>query len=385
MFRSISIALVLFTLTACSATPRSSSGDEMESAQSTQAAGAADEADEANEGNEATQPGAESAKKPDAAEENDGDDYVGKFDDRLTHYPYPYEVKTRRFEAQRQPLEMAYMDVAPTGKANGETVLLLHGKNFSGAYWKTTIEPLTKSGYRVVVPDQIGFGKSTKPKHFQFTFHALATHTRALLDELGIGDVTVVGHSMGGMLATRFALMFPDVAKKLVLVNPIGLEDWQKFVGYVPVGTWYENELNKTPRKVRQYMTTAYFDGEWKKDYDVLAELQMGWTESPDYPRIAWVSALTYDMIYTQPVVYDFPRVTQPTLLIIGDRDRTALGRGSAPPEVAAQMGLYDQLGKKTRDAIPNAKLVELDGIGHIPQYEAYNDYIKALMTFLKK
>jgi pimeloyl-ACP methyl ester carboxylesterase len=176
--------------------------------------------------------------------------------------------------------------------------------------------------------------------------------------------------------------MFPDVASKLALVNPIGLEDWQKFVGYVPVGTWYENELKKTPDKVKAYMTTAYFDGQWKPEYDVLAELQMGWTESPDYKQIAWVSALTYDMIYTQPVVHDFPRVTQPTLLIIGDRDRTALGRGSAPPEVAAKMGLYGELGKKTRDAIPNAKLVELKGIGHIPQYEAYEAYMKTLIDF---
>lgn len=309
--------------------------------------------------------------------------YVGRFDARLTEFEYPYEVKTRAFEAQQQPLEMAYMDVAPTGEPNGQTVLLLHGKNFSGAYWSNTIKPLSEAGFRVVVPDQIGFGKSSKPAHLQFTFHALATHTRDLLTDLGVQKVTVVGHSMGGMVATRFALMFPETAEKLVLVNPIGLEDWQKFVGYVPVGQWYAQELKKTPDAVRAYMSKAYFDGTWKPEYDVLAELQMGWTESPDYEQVAWVSALTYDMIYTQPVVYDFPRVKQPTLLIIGDRDRTALGRGGAPPEVAAKMGLYGELGKKTRDAIPGAELVELEGIGHIPQYEAYDAYIGALMGFL--
>lgn len=331
------------------------------------------------------EPAAVASAQPVAAPTPEQPPYAGKFDARLSQYAYPHEVKERRFAAQDQQLEMAYMDVQPTGKPNGRAVLLLHGKNFSGAYWETTIRALTGDGFRVVVPDQIGFGKSSKPASFQYTFHALATHTRDLLADLGIEKVTVVGHSMGGMVATRFALMYPDRAEKLVLVNPIGLEDWQQFVGYVPVSQWFENELKKTPDQVRAYMKTAYFDGKWKTEYDGLAELQMGWTQSPDYRQIAWASALTYDMIYTQPVVHDFPRVKQPTLLIIGDRDRTALGRGSAPAEVAAKMGLYTKLGTKTRDAIPNAKLVTLAGIGHIPQYEAFDDYMKALKSFLAK
>ena len=327
----------------------------------------------------------ESLPETQATEKTSVPSYEGTYDAMLSGYDYPYPVKTRIFEAQEQTLTMAYMDVKPAENSNGKTVLLLHGKNFSGAYWANTIKPLVAAGYRVVVPDQIGFGKSTKPRVFHFTFHSLATHTRSLLDELGVKEVSVVGHSMGGMVATRFALMFPQMATQLVLVNPIGLEDWQKFVGYVPIDKRFANELKKTPEKVRAYMKKAYFDGEWKDEYNGLAELQVGWTTSPDYPRIAWVSALAYDMIYTQPVVHELPRLKQPTLLIIGDRDRTALGRGSAPPEIAAQMGLYKTLGRTTRDAIPDATLVELEGVGHIPQYEAEARYLDALTTFLAK
>lgn len=305
-----------------------------------------------------------------------------KFDARLSLYDYPFEVKTYAFEAQEQQLEMAYMDVAPA-EANGKTVVLLHGKNFSGAYWKQTIDALTADGYRVIAPDQIGFGKSSKPQHYQFTFQALATNTANLLDELGVRDATIVGHSMGGMLATRFALMFPDRTRQLVLVNPIGLEDWKLKVPYQPVQKWYEAELKKTPDKVKAYMTASYFDGNWTPAYDVLAELQMGWIDGPDYERVAWVSALTYDMIFTQPVVYEFGNVKAPTLLIIGDRDRTALGKNLVSEEVAATLGLYGELGKRTADAIPNSKLVELPGIGHIPQSEAWPQYIEALKSFL--
>ena len=189
------------------------------------------------------------------------------YDQRLSSYDYPYEVETFTLESQRQTLEMAYMDVAPINVGNGGTVLLLHGKNFSGAYWADTIGALTDLGYRVVAPDQIGFGKSSKPEHYQFTFQGLATNTKALLDELGVDRVAVVGHSMGGMLATRFALMFPTVTEQLVLVNPIGLYDWKLKVPYQTIGEWYRSELHKTPEGVKEYMTQSYFDGTWKSAY----------------------------------------------------------------------------------------------------------------------
>ncbi len=123
--------------------------------------------------------------------------------------------------------------------------MLLHGKNFNGAYWETTVRELTKSGFRVVLPDQIGFGKSTKPQNFQYSFQQLADNTKALLDTLGIAKTAVLEHSMGGMLATRFALMYPQVTEKLILENPISLEDYKRFVPYLPVDWWYKNELDQ--------------------------------------------------------------------------------------------------------------------------------------------
>lgn len=306
-----------------------------------------------------------------------------RFDARLSEYEYPYDVRVLPIESQELSLEMAYMDVTPTSAPNGRVVVLLHGKNFSGAYWSNTIEALAAEGYRVVVPDQIGFGKSSKPAHFQYTFQALATHTATLLDALGVDGASIVGHSMGGMLATRFALMFPDRTERLVLVNPIGLEDWKLIVPYQTVEDWYARELQTTPEGVRSYMKESYFDGDWKPEYEQLAELQVGWAESPDRERVAWNAALTYDMIFTQPVLYEFGELEVPTALIIGDRDRTALGKNLVDAEVAKTMGQYGRLGREAADAIPGAKLFELEGVGHVPQYEAWPRYIEALQTFL--
>ncbi|SFC12604.1 Pimeloyl-ACP methyl ester carboxylesterase [Flexibacter flexilis DSM 6793] len=305
-------------------------------------------------------------------------------DVNLSNYQYPYPVEFLRISAQNQSLQMAYMDVKPS-KANGKSVLLLHGKNFNGAYWETTAKALSGAGYRVIIPDQIGFGKSSKPAHFQYTFQQLALNTKAILDTLGIEKITVLGHSMGGMVATRFALMFPQTTEKLVLVNPIGLEDWKLKVPYKPVTWWYENELKSSYDNIRKYQTSNYYDGKWNENYDRWAKLLAGWTLNKDYPLIAWNAALTYDMIFTQPVCYEFGQIACPTLLIIGDRDNTALGKPLVSEEVRKTMGNYRELGKTTQKQIKNSELVLLPNVGHLPHIEAFELFIKPLEQFLGK
>lgn len=309
---------------------------------------------------------------------------VRKLDTDLGNYEYSHEVSYLTLDVQEQSLKMAYMDVQPDNY-KGKNVLLLHGKNFNGAYWETTIEALTKEGFRVIVPDQIGFGKSDKPEYFQYSFHALAMNTKMLLDTLGVESTTVLGHSMGGMLASRFAIMYPELTEKLVLVNPIGLEDYKLKIPYKPVSWWYDNELKKNYETIKEYQKENYYDGNWKPAYDEWVNILAGWTLNEDYPCIAWNAALTYDMILTQPVVYELDQIESPTLLIIGTRDRTALGKPLVSEEVRATMGLYDELGEQTQRKIPNAELVELEGLGHLPHIEAFDRYVEPLQQFLQK
>jgi len=296
-------------------------------------------------------------------------------------FPYRHPVQFLPLTIEGQDLRMAYMDVAPTAPANGQTVLLLHGKNFFGAYWAGTIQALASAGFRVVVPDQIGFGKSAKPD-LHYSFELLAQTTRALLDSLGVAKATVVGHSMGGMLAVRYALLYPATTTRLVLENPIGLEDYRVKVPFTSVDATYRAMLTPTREGLERFYRT-YF-GSWKAEYGVWSELAWRATLSGEWPRAAKASALTYDMIYTQPVVQDLPRLRVPTLLIIGQADRTTLGRGALTPEVLATLGRYPELGRRSQAAIPGAKLVELEGVGHIPHLEAPVPFHAALLDFLK-
>lgn len=305
-------------------------------------------------------------------------------DKDLSTVKYPYPVSFITLSNQNQQIKMAYMDVIPQ-KANGKNIVLLHGKNFNGAYWQKTIKSLTDKGYRVIVPDQVGFGKSTKPMHFQYSFQQLAQNTKAILDKLNIHHTTVLGHSMGGMLATRFALMYPEVTEKLVLENPIGLEDYKLFSPYQNIEKNYQNELKNSYDSYKNYQLTFYYDNKWKPEYDDWLNLLAGWTLSKDYPVIAWNAALTSDMIFTQPVVYEFENIKVPTLLIIGTRDRTAIGKANTPEKLKPLMGRYDQLGKTTAGKIPGAKLIELDNVGHLPHIEAFNSFIDPLVFFLEE
>lgn len=301
----------------------------------------------------------------------------------LQGFSYPWPVAEFSFQSQQQTLLMAYMDVRPM-HPNGQVVVLLHGKNFCAATWENTIHVLTDRGYRVIAPDQIGFCKSSKPRAYQFSFGQLASNTRALLAHLNISQFSMVGHSTGGMLAIRYALMFPQDISRLVLVDPVGLEDWQaKGVPYRTVDAWYARERGKTAEQIRDYERKVYYANEWRPDYEPWVQMLAGMYRGPDADLVAWNSALLYDMIATQPVVYDLPRLKPPTTSMIGDKDVTAIGSDGAPPDVRAKLGHYPELGKQAAAAIPGAKLIEFPNVGHTPQLQDPNTFHKFLLQAL--
>jgi len=311
-------------------------------------------------------------------------DSLRNLDINLENYQYPFPVKFLPLTIQKEKLKMAYMDVQPQN-AIGKTIVLLHGKNFNGAYWEQTARALTQSGFRVIIPDQIGFGKSSKPDHFQYSFHQLAANTKQILDTLKISKAIILGHSMGGMVATRFALMYPEIVEKLILENPIGLEDYKLKVPYQSVDKWYQSELKSNFESIKKYQLTSYYDGKWKDQYTRWVNLSAGWTLNKDYPKVAWNNALTYDLIMTQPVVYELQNIKAPTLLIIGQRDRSAVGKNYASQEDQKTLGNYPELGKKTHNLIKSSELVELDNIGHLPHIEDFERFIKPLLNFIKQ
>ncbi len=301
----------------------------------------------------------------------------------LQGFDYPFPVQTYDFESQRQALHMAYLDVKPD-HPNGRTAVLLHGKNFCAATWEGTIKVLAAAGYRVIAPDQIGFCKSSKPQAYQFTFRQLAQNTHDLLDKLGVPRATIIGHSTGGMLAAHYALLYPDATEQLVMVDPIGLEDWNaKGVPPVSVDEWFAHEIQTTAESIHNYENVTYYANQWRDRYEPWVQMLAGMYRGPGKAEVAWDSALLDDMIMTEPVVYRFGDIKVPTLLMIGDKDITAIGKDMASPEVQAKLGHYPELGRAAAKAIPGARLLEFPDLGHAPQMSDPDRFHKALLEGL--
>jgi len=299
----------------------------------------------------------------------------------LEGFAYPYPVQYLRLRMEGEDVKLAFMDVAPSTPASGKTAVLMHGRNFFGAYWKQTISLLSARGYRVVVPDQIGFGKSSKPD-VPHSFHVHAYHTKQLLDYLGVSKASVIAHSIGGMMAVRFTLMYPETVERLVLEDPIGLEDYRIKVPFATREQLASEARSQTRARIealfRDYFVT------WDPAFQPLADVQYRWTLGPEAELIARSAAQTYTMAYEQPVLYEMPLIQTPTLLVVGDRDRTAIGRARVTPEVRATLGLYPQLARKAAQAMPDCRLVLLAEVGHVPHLEAPERFHQALLHFLE-
>src|SRR5262245_30821590 len=224
--------------------------------------------------------------------------------------PYPYPTSVLPIQLYGQDLRVSYMDVPPLGQPNGHTVVLLHGHNFAGFYFGGPIDAIRKEGFRVVVPDQIGYGRSSKPI-MPYNFSDMARNTLLILQSLKIDRAMVVGHSMGGMLAARFATQYPATVERLVLYNPIGLVDTRFERPLENSNDAYKRTLAATYDSVKAGLMryVAHNPAAWNSQFESYARVRYAWTLSADWPRLAMVQTLTGQNLYLDPVVADWSHI----------------------------------------------------------------------------
>ena len=291
--------------------------------------------------------------------------------------PYPYPSSYLAFTTYGQDVRLAYMDVPPAGPANGHTVVLFHGMNFAGFYWGGPIDALRKEGFRVVVPDQIGFGRSSKAI-IPYNFHDMALNTRRVLQHLKVERVMIVGHSMGGMLAARFATQYPEMTERVVIYNPIGVTDprWER--PWTSTDEGYKRNLEATYQTVRAglFRYVSHKPVAWNAEFERYARIRYSWTLSSEWPRLALVQATISQITYLDPVVNDWAHIKAPTLAF-----------GGAEDSLAGPAKVFQDRMKFIAESVANGhgRLHLIPGLGHVPHLEDPAATYPPLLAFLKE
>ena len=301
----------------------------------------------------------------------------------LERFAYPWPVQRMPVTIGADQGQMSYMDVAPTARTHGRTVVLLHGKNFCGATWDSTAKALAAQGYRVLIPDQVGFCKSSKPLGAQYSFAMMADFTHRMMQRAGVTHAAIVGHSTGGMLAMHFALLHPDAVERLVLVNPLGLNDvTAEGVPYTPLDTLIAAERRTDLASMKQYQLRTYYHGQWQPRYDKWVTMLAGQYATDDNDAVEIAQAKTAEMILTQPVSQHLSRIAVPVTLMIGMRDTTSFGKEQAPEAVKARLRTVPQAAAEAATKM-KAKFIRFPEYGHSPQVEAPEVFNAKLLEVL--
>ncbi len=284
----------------------------------------------------------------------------------LEEYEYPYPVEYLDFRVYGEDVRVAFMDVLPTGPANGRTVILHHGGLYYSWYWKDQISALSEEGYRVIAKDRLGWGKSSKPE-IPYSMNLWASNTARLMDHLGIERAALVGHSIGGQMVTRFAFLYPERITHLVTVNQIGLTDRRGGRGFQPLtGDEYANpDMNAVYASLLTWAERNYV--QWRPEYLEHMRIRYGYQQSGDWPRMYAVYRLTGHMRNMDTVVNDWQHIETPTLILGGQEDYPT----------------YAEEARNAASIFPNGEVHLIPNVGHNPHEEAPELFNAALISFL--
>ena len=255
----------------------------------------------------------------------------------------------------------------------GPTVLMLHGIGGGHLAFAPQVESLASAGYRAVAWDMPGYGRSAPIE--PYTFKGLARSCVTLIEALLGGEeeraaasggrprgITLLGHSMGGMVAQEVVARRPELVSRLILCGTSASFG-------TPDGEWQ-----------REFMAqrTAPLDaGQSMSDLaEVLVPQMVGPGSLPEGVRLAahcmsQVPGSTYRRALEAMLTFDrranLPLIHVPTLLLAGEHDR------NAPPPVMKQMAA----------AIPGSTFLEMPGVGHLQNLEAPDDFDALVLNFL--
>jgi len=240
---------------------------------------------------------------------------------------------------------------------SGPTVILLHGLGGSSQVWQFSI-PALAAKYHVIVPDQIGFGKSDKPL-VNYRIRTYVDFLDQFCKQLGIERATLVGNSMGGWIAAMFTASFPDRVDKLVLVDAAGYAPPKDFDTRVFFG------LNPTTREgMKVLIAKVFYNKAFQTDAFIDQSIAARLAAGDGYT----INSITESIIRGEDFLDDLVKtIKRPTLIIWGRQD------GLVP--------LAE--GERFNKDIAGSKMIVIDQCGHAPNAEKPGEFNAAVLKFL--
>jgi 4,5:9,10-diseco-3-hydroxy-5,9,17-trioxoandrosta-1(10),2-diene-4-oate hydrolase len=247
-------------------------------------------------------------------------------------------------------------------------VILIHGFGASNWCWRHTIGPLSERRW-VLAPDLPGFGLSDKPEGFDYSLSGYARFIIGLMDEMGIGEATLVGNSMGGGVAVTVALLFPDRVRRLVLIDSLGYYrrtfQLYRFFGLPIVRDLLMGMAGS--RSIGLLLRTRVYHDASRLDDETARRFAVAYRTENGRKAPVWVYRGLAPSLAIGP--HDIGTIGMPTLVIWGENDKIL------PVSHAARFGA-DIAGSTT---------VVLPGTGHVPHEERPEEVNRLILDFMGK
>ncbi|KAF0202648.1 MAG: Alpha/beta hydrolase fold containing [Bacteroidetes bacterium] len=280
---------------------------------------------------------------------------------------YPFQV--RKITLDSGP-EIAFVD-----EGEGDVIIFIHGLGSYLPAWRKNIDSL-KSDYRCIAIDLPGYGKSSKQPHSgKMTYYASVV--KEFADKLGLKEVTLAGHSMGGQISMIAGLNYPDLVKNIILIAPAGFEKFTE-----GQKQWFRNVMtlegvkNTMAEDIQTNLAVNFYNMPDDAEFMIIDRIVM--RSADDFEHYCYAVVQSVNGMVNEPVIDLLPKISQPTLIIFGENDNLIPNRFLNP-------GKTKKIADIGKSKIPDSQLIMVKKAGHFVQFEKPEEVNGAIRQFLKQ
>lgn len=283
-----------------------------------------------------------------------------------------------KHQVKKKYLEQSKYTIAYTDEGQGDiTIVFIHGLGSYLQAWIKNVDVL-KNDYRCISIDLPGYGKSSKEPHSGLmTFYAGILNE--FVKEMKLENVYLAGHSMGGQISMTTTLLYPDIVKGLILVDPAGFEPFHK-----GQRQWFKNVMTldgvrlTTPEAIQNNLATNFY--KLPADADFMISDRMIMRTAKDFNAYCYAVVQSVGGMVDNPVLDYLQDIKVPTLIFFGENDNLIPNRFLNP-------GRTVDIAKNGAEKIKNSKLIMVPKCGHFMMFEKaeiFNDEVKIFLNPLK-